>query len=715
MSGSFFDASWYRAADLKPRLRAHVEIHRQRFRGQTWFVVQDHQSGRFHRLSPAGHLIASLMDGERTVAEVWDLAGERLGEEQPSQTETIQLLSQLYRADLLLGDIPPDIEELARRGRKQQRRKLWQQLATPTSVRIPLWDPDRFLDATLPWLGWVFGPVGAVLWLALVATGGSLALLHWSELTVNVADRVLAASNFVSMVVTYCAIKALHEFGHGYALKRWGGEVHEMGIIFLVFFPVPYVDASTSSSFRSRWQRATVGAAGILVELAIAAGAMVAWTLLEPGAARAIAYNAMAIAGVSTLLVNGNPLLRFDGYYVLSDWLEIPNLGTRSNRYFAYLVQSRLLGIPDVTSPATAPGEARWFFCYGLAAYLYRFVLVFTIAFFVAGTVPLVGMALGLWIVVSGLLMPIYKAVRFLLVSPAIQRRRGRVLLVVGGSLATLATLLWLLPVPHTTVVEGVLFVPDHASVRAGTAGFVVRVLATPNALVKKGDALVRIEDPQHDTKVEVLETERAEFSLRLLSVPLEDRVQRQVLREQLERVEGKLAAMREQARRQTIRAQNPGRFVLPAASDLPGRFVPRGTQLGYVLDDLPPLVRVLVDQDDIDPVRESVEFVDVRFFEHPEMVVSARIERETPAAVENTPSQALATLAGGDIALDPTDPESARLLERMFQIELTLAQSPPTSTVGGRVLVRFDHGRRALGPRVARRLRQIFLRQLDV
>ena len=106
-------------------------------------------------------------------------------------------------------------------------------------------------------------------------------------------------------------MKALHELGHSYAVKRWGGEVHEIGIMFLVFMPVPYVDASESAGFQSKWQRAFVGAAGILVEIFLASLALFIWLNAEEGLVRAFAFNVMLIGGVSTLFFNGNPLLRF--------------------------------------------------------------------------------------------------------------------------------------------------------------------------------------------------------------------------------------------------------------------------------------------------------------------------------------------------------------------------------------------------------------------
>jgi putative peptide zinc metalloprotease protein len=158
--------------------------------------------------------------------------------------------------------------------------------------------------------------------------------MNWSELTGNLSDRILSTQNLLIAWFSYPVVKALHEWSHALAVKRWGGRVREAGLMFLVFTPVPYVDATDSYGFSGKWQRAAVAAAGILAELALGAIAVYLWWLSEPGLLRAVAYNVILIAGVSTLLVNGNPLMRYDGYFVLSEALEIPNLAQRATKFW---------------------------------------------------------------------------------------------------------------------------------------------------------------------------------------------------------------------------------------------------------------------------------------------------------------------------------------------------------------------------------------------
>jgi putative peptide zinc metalloprotease protein len=372
MDKSIFSPSWYRVAGLKPRLRSHLEIHRHHYRGELWYVLQDHSSGRLQRFTPAAYLLIGLMDGKRTVQEIWDAVRERLGEDAPTQEEVIRLFSQLHAVDALQADVLPDTTEMLKRFEKRRYSKWKQNLRSPLFMRFALLDPERFLAKFMPLVRPIYSWAGAIIWLAVVGYAVFLVGIHWPELTENIADRVLAPQNLFILWLTFPFLKAFHEFGHAFAVKKRGGEVHEMGIMLLVFTPIPYVDASAASAFRNKRERVLVGAAGMIVEIFLAAIALFVWINVEPGPVRAVTYNIILIAGISSLLFNGNPLLRYDAYYILGDLLEIPNLGSRGIRYVLYLLQRYLLGVRDTEPPMSAPGERAWFVTYTIAAFFYR-------------------------------------------------------------------------------------------------------------------------------------------------------------------------------------------------------------------------------------------------------------------------------------------------------------------------------------------------------
>ena len=715
MEKSFYSPSWYRVADLKPRLIGHAGIHRQHFRGQLWYVLQDRASGRYHRFTPATYFVLSLMDGERSVRQIWDIACRRLGDDALSQDEIIRLLAQLHHSDLLHADVPPDVGEMSARAAKVRRRRIALSVINPLAVRLPLFDPDALLSATQGLFRPLFSWFGAILMFGFIGYAGVLAASHWAELTENIADRVLVAKSLLLLVVTYPFVKALHELGHAYALKRWGGEVHELGLMFLVFMPVPYVDASSSTAFREKWRRAAVGAAGIIVELLLAGVALLVWLDASEGLVRAFAFNIMLIGGISTLVFNGNPLLRFDGYYVLSDLLEIPNLADRARRYLSYLVMRYLFAVADTPSPAAAPGEAKWLLLYGVASFIYRLFIVFVIALLVAGKFFVIGVVIAIWSSIMMMGVPLAKAVWFLLRNPALERRRGRALALAAGAIGVLVAILLLLPVPYRTIAEGIVWVPEESAVYAGTDGTVVSLLAEPNAVVAKGDPLFQLEDPLLSARVRLLQAQVKEIRLRHEAVYSSDPVQEQLSAEELKRAEAELALSLQRQELLTVRSPVAGQLLLRRPGDQSARFVHKGEPLGYVADFASRIALVVVPEDAADLVRSRTRAVEVRLaaatgVEHP-----ATISREVPNINDRLPSLALSTVGGGEVVMDPRDTKNTRSLTKSLQLEVAIGEGLAVSQMGGRVHVRFDHGDEPLAWRFYRELRQLMLKRFNV
>jgi len=715
MSDALFSPSWYRVADLKPRIRAHAVIHRHAYRDKVWFILQDQAAGRSHRFTPAAHHFIGLMDGNRTVQEIWDAAGKQLGDAAPTQEEVIRLLGQLHAADALLCDVPPDSQEVFRRHQRHTRAEWRRRLWTPLALRFPLWDPDRFLERTLPYVGWLFGWIGALLWLGVVGTAAVLAATHWTDLTKDVVDRLLATHNLLLLWLVYPAVKALHELGHAYFTKKFGGEVHEIGVMLLVLTPVPYVDATAAWGFRDKHQRMLVGAAGIAVELFLGSLALFVWLSAEAGAVRAVAYNVMLISGISTLLFNGNPLLRFDGYYVLADAIEIPNLGTRANRYLGYLFQRYALDVKDAESPAESPGERVWMACYGVAAFIYRTFIMFVIIVFIAGKFFIVGVLLALWALATQVFVPVGKSVSFLARNPGLRRQRGRA---VGKSAAIALgalVLVFIAPAPSWTRAEGVIWVPEEAQVRAGTEGFVERVLVPTDGEVKRGQPLIEAQDPFLRARVRVLEAQVRELAAQYDALIQVDRVQALIVREEMAAVAANLARSRERARELILRSAADGRFVVPQAADLPGRFLSKGQLVAYVVEPKELRVRVVVGQDYIDLVRSRTRGVEVMLAEWGADPVPAQVSREVPGASRQLPSPALGAMGGGPFPVDPRDSQGVSTLDRVFQVELVLPPEVHSPYLGARVFVRFNHGFEPIGVQAYRAVRRLFLRQFDV
>ena len=713
MTQQLLSPAWYRVSGLRPRMRSHLHIHRHEYRGERWYVIEDRISRRTHRFTPAAYFVIGLMDGHRTMQQIWDAAVERFGDDVPTQQDVIQLLGQLHSGDIMQCEIAPDVDELLARAQRLSRRGAIAKMLSPLAIKFPLFDPDRFLERWLHWYRPLFGPAGALIWLVVVGWGIVGTIQHWDALTHDISSRALAPENLLILGLVFPLLKGLHEFGHACAVKAWGGEVHEMGIMLLVLMPIPYVDASSANAFPEKRRRVLVGAAGMVVELFVASIALLLWLEMEPGILRAVLFNVMLIAGVSTVLFNANPLLRFDGYYILADLIEIPNLRQRANQYLSSLMQRRLFGL-ELAPPDTTLAERIWFVFFSVAAFVYRIFITFAIAIFVASQYFFIGVLLAIWAVASAFVLPLIALIGYVGWSPRLRRQRPRVIATTAGVAISLFILIFVVPVPAWTNAQGVIWVPEQSAVRVGADGFVTRLIARPGDRVRRGEPLIDTTDPALPPKIRALEARESELLARYQSEIVAQRVRAQITLEQLKAVEADLALSRERAQDLVVRSPGDGVFAVDAPQDLPGRFLKQGTQIGYVIPDAAVTARVVVPQQAVDLVRSRTEGVQVKLAERAAETLTATILREVPHASDRLPSMALSQMGGGDVALDPTQGRDGKSLETLFEFEIALPTAQPTG-YGGRVYVRFDHGRESVASQIWRSLRQTFMRHLTI
>ena len=714
MSSDLHSPSWYRVCDLRPRLRGHVRIHRHHYRGELWYVLEDRVSRRMHRFNPVAHYAIGLMDGRRSVQEIWDAAMTRFGDDAPTQDETIRLLGQLHSADVLQSGVTPDVAELLRRAKKSVRKTWKQNLLSPMAVRIPLFDPDRFLERWLAWYRPLFGWAGLLAWALVVGSALFAAAQHWPELSRDFSDRVLAPQNLILMWLTFPVLKLFHEFGHACATKAWGGEVHEMGVMFLVLMPIPYVDATAATAFRATRRRVLVGAAGMVIEVFIASLALFLWLEVQPGVIRAVLYNVMLIAGVSTVFFNANPLLRYDGYYILSDLIHIPNLRNRAQQYLAHLVESGLFGLKLPDLEATR-GEKRWFVFFAIASFLYRTFVMLAIALFIASHYMIIGVLLALWALFASFVIPVGKGIGYLVAHARLRRNRMRAVGVTAAFLGVVAAMLFVAPLPLWSRAEGVIWVPDDALVRAGADGFVKTVEVPSGSIVRRGLPLIVTENLELEPKIRVLEAQIELLETRAQAQLQTDRVHWEITREELRATRDELEDARARLRDLVVRSPVSGRFVLnSAAGDLPDRYLRKGQEIGYVVPSATVTARVLVSQDDIDLVKTRTQRVRVKLAGRMYETIDATIVREVPEASDRVANLAMSSAGGGAATLDPQDTKKAKTLNTWFEFELAL---PATHAfvLGEHVYARFELGTEPLAWRIYRSVRQLFLRRFAV
>lgn len=586
-----FSPMWHRVRVMTPRLRPHVQITRQHYRGRRWHVVHDPASNQFYRLAPIAHEFVGLLDGRRTVEEVWNLSLERHADAAPTQPEIIELLSQLYNSNLLSVDASPEVEQLLQRGRERTKKRVQQQALGLMYFRLRLFNPDRLVSAVEPVLRPVLNRWGFLLWCAWIVAALIAVLPRWDGLTSGF-ESAIAPSNWGWLIVVFVITKAWHELGHAVLCRRFGGQVPEFGVMLLVLFPSPYVDASACWAFPSKWQRMAVGAGGMMFELALAGAAAWIW-LNTPFASghlvHQLAYNAMLTASVSTVLFNANPLMRFDGYYILSDLLEVPNLMQRSMKMLLYLCQRYYYRIRDARPPSSVRSEQLILVVFGLAALAYRLFLFVAITLYVMGQLFAIGLFLAVWTAAAWFIIPLAKFVHWLATSPQLSDGRSRAVL---GSIALAVggfVLLGLIPVPDHRRASGVVESRSRSGVYFVDDGFVEAALVRPGEAVRKGDVIVTCRSPELENRLRLALAELAEFEALERSLTVRSPAGAQIARERIKAQNDVIVLLRSRLELLTVRAPHDG-VLVPTLDKrdpqlLVGAFVHRGDAVCEVVD----------------------------------------------------------------------------------------------------------------------------------
>ena len=730
-----FSESWYRVADLSPRLLGAVKVHRQQFRGRNWYVLQNPANNQFFRLSDAAYHFVAMLDGRRTVSQVWRICMDKFGDAAPTQGEVITILGQLYTSNLLQGNVTIDAGDLFRRYHQRIRREVKGLLMNVLSIRIPVLDPDRVLDKWVGVVGMAFTWWGFLIWTGILGAGLWSVAGHFDELS-NRSSSLLNPENLPLLYIGLLIVKVFHEMGHAFACKHFGkqtgtgGEVHEMGVTFLVFTPLPFVDASSAWALRNKWHRVVVGASGMFVELAVASVAAILWNRTAEGTTmHAIAYNIMFIASVSTLIFNGNPLLRYDAYYILLDILEIPNLYTRSRSYIYYLVKRYAWGLVNTHDPSHTQGEKVWLAFYAVASMICRIIVLSAILLFVGDKLFVVGLLFGLIILSAWMLAPVGKLIRYLATSRELGRMRGRAVLTTTTAVILLFVAVGLVDAPDRCRIEGVLEPTEMAVIHAKTAGFVRGFLTSGTETGPDGPPLIEAWSPELKAQRDGLLAEMRKLQVQRQVAQTAEAVDAQIMDE-------KIAALKEQIERadqdlRSLALTSPisGTWVAPDIDRMTGVYTERGRRMGVVANLSHLRIRAVAGQEVAARlIKEAQSKVKIRVKGRPDIELVGRIETIIPAGHEQLPSAALGYAAGGSTQIDLKDPSGRQAVEPFFEILVTpqiqdelqdgLQDGIQDGTVmrpGQIMVLQFETSPKPLIVQAWRRLLQLFQRRFQV
>lgn len=545
------------------------------FEGESWWVLKDPVGLRYHRLQAPHYRALCLLDGRRSLKDIRDELAKQFPALSLQLNHVQRMITSLYEQGLVVTQRPGQASSMLRKQYQARRQNLKQSLTNVLSIRFPGWDPDAALTVLNRWMSWAFHPVTLVLAVALVVSAWTLLLVHIDEFASRLPEfrQFFSWRNLMWLWLTLSATKIIHEFGHGLACKHFGGECHEMGVMVLVFSPTLYCDVTDAWMLRDKWQRIWIAAAGIIVEVVLSAIAIFIWWFTTPGLIHHLCLNVFFVTTVTTVIFNANPLLRYDGYYMLSDWLGIPNLREKATKQLSDVFANVCFGISNHPDPLMPTRGRWWFVAYAIASTFYGWfvmggVLLFLYVVLKPYQLQSLGVALAA-VALCGAIGNIVVLVWRILSAPRsepMSRFRMSVSAVAVTALVAAA-----LAIPLPWHIEAPFLIEPHSvqHVFNAVAGQQVAFAVQPGQLVQKGDLLVTLSDFEKEDELRQLEAARESQRAEIVTLhALELTAEHALAQQQLESIERRIADLREQLRHFTIVAPIAGETV--AAPPIP-------------------------------------------------------------------------------------------------------------------------------------------------
>jgi putative peptide zinc metalloprotease protein len=561
-------------------LRTDLEVSRHTFRGEASYVVRNPTTFQSHHFSTDDYRVLVSLSDEKPLAQVFAELVESNGLGRDQEEDFYGFILSLHQFGLL--DLPvSNGKDLYARFRKRKAMQRRSQFTGFLFLRVPLVNPNALLERTAAFVAPLFSRAAFVIWLLMLAASGAILFQRWNEF-VGPLQSILVAQNLVGLWVLLIALKVIHEFGHAYACKRFGGNVPEMGAFLICFTPCAYVDASAAWGFNKRYQRIVVSLAGIYVESIVACIALLIWHVTGPSEVNSYAHQVVTLASVVTIGFNINPLMKFDGYFVLSDLVEIPNLRDEASEQLNRVLKRVFLGIRS--KPLSHPFSVRCLLTvYGLAAACWKVALTLGICAAISFKIHFWGILLAgvfgagvLWNAVSRLC-------RYLWSSPETDAVRWRAAMVSGFAFLGAPICLTTLPITTPTEIPGVVLSQDEAVVCARSAGFVTDVHTGPGETLRAGDVLCSLDNPELRH-----EAERLSAELRLLNLKADSEFAERPIASTLPRIEAahldkKLAFTRQRIADLQVRSPTDGTLVRFESIEQLGSFVKKGQPVATI------------------------------------------------------------------------------------------------------------------------------------
>ncbi|MEX2316986.1 MAG: biotin/lipoyl-binding protein [Pirellulales bacterium] len=695
---------------LPIRVRPDLRARRHRYQGRLYWVVKDPVGLQYYRFEEEEFAILQMLDGESSLDDI----AERFEREFPPQTirteELQQFIGMLHSSGLVITDAAGQGLQLKKR-RDQRARK--QRLATLTnilSIRFKGFDPERLFNVIYPYVRWFFSVPALVVCILFALAAMTLVIVQFDVFQSRLPgfQAFFGAQNWLPLALTLCITKVLHEFGHGLSCKHFGGECHEIGVMFLVLTPCLYCNVSDSWMLPNRWHRAAIGAAGMYVELVLATVCTFIWWFSTPGPLQYFALNVMFICSVSTVLFNANPLLRYDGYYILSDILEIPNLRPKASTILSRKFGKWCLGLEEPEDPFL-PKRKQWLFAsYTVAAAVYRWVVVLSILYFLNKVFEPYGLQVLGQLIAAGaiyglLIQPFVKVYKYFKVPGRLAKVKRARLYTTLSIIAAIIAVIFFLPFPAHVYCPLEVQARQAKTVYVEVDGILEEVFVQPGQKVAKGDPLAQLKNVDVDIAIADLTGQRDTLKAQLEGLEsdafrnLRISTQLEYVKDHLETVEELLVKHMEDRRKLRLVAPQAGTVLPPPQipdrehdeADLPtwsgspmerenvGATLVRETKFCLIGDPDRLEALLLIDQDSVEDVRsgQEVEIImaqsaGCKYFSHIEGDIAGEDRKITPTH--------LSSLNGGEVPTEMTATGIPKPLSPVFDAIVPLPEHNP-------------------------------------
>ena len=695
------------ARTLPMRVRPDLTVKQQRYQGQSYWVIKEPVGLKYFRFQAEEYAILKMLNGKISLEEIKERFESEFAPLKIEYAELQQFIGMLHRSGLVITNAPGQGKQLRKRRDEKKRKELLAQLSNVLAIRFKGIDPERLLNWLYPKVRWLFSPLVFFAWCLLIITALSLLATHFDVFYSRLPafHEFFGPKNWLYLGVILAATKILHEFGHGLLCKHYGGECHEMGVMILVLTPCLYCNVSDSWMLPNKWQRAAIGAGGIYIEIGLASLATILWWFAEPtGLLSQLSLRVMFICSVSTILFNGNPLLRFDGYYILADIMEIPNLRQKASAILNRILGQWCLGLEPPEDPFLPQKNLFMFALYSIAAVCYRWVITISILLFLNEVfepygLKIIGQLIAGMGVFGLLIMPLWKLWKYMSTPGRIDQVKKPRFYATVGVITTVILVVALVPFPHYVKCSLEIRARDEASVYVSVPGKLDKLAdgIKTGITIEEGQVLAILSNVDLQMELNSLQSERSQFQTQLNGLRRQAYENHELahdmprITEEIKRIDQQIAEKQRDVDRLQIIAPVAG-TIMPVASR-PSRssngMLPEwsGTAMhpkncGAHLTERDMLCQIgnpnqleailFIDQGDIEMVEKDQDVqlkLDVLAWE----TLEGNIDKISGSKVEVTPSS-LSNLQGGDLATK-TDSETGqqRPLSTKYQARVPL------------------------------------------